>query len=63
MTLCCQVVYLRRAHLAHYLLHAHRIVHVAIVQVKVRTPLEVGNAFAKVHRRAADDAVHLVALF
>ena len=62
VALCGKVVNFCRLDLAYNLHEAHRVTHVSIVQMKIRLTLEMRNAFAEVHRRAADNAVNLVAL-
>ena len=62
MALCRKVVDLVGAQLLHHLQHAHRVAEVGIVEMKPRMSLEVGDTLAKVDRRAADSAVHVISL-
>ena len=62
MALGGQVVDLVRPHAANDREQAHRIAHIAIVQVEIRVALQVGDPLAVIDRRPADDAVHVVAL-
>ena len=57
-----KVIDFGRLDLAHNFHEAHGVAHVGVVQMEVRLSLEVGNTFAVVHRRTADDAVDFVAL-
>ena len=57
-----EVVDLVRPHLADDLDEAHRVAHIGIMQVEMRLALEVRDALAEVHRAAADDSVHVIAL-
>ena len=62
MALRGKVVYLSRSHSAYNLNHAHRIAQVGIVQMEMRTSLKMGYTLTKIHRRAADGAVHIIPL-
>ena len=57
-----EVIDFGRQDLAHDLHKAHGVAHVGVVQVEIRLAFKVCNAFAEVHRGAADDAVDLVSL-
>ena len=62
MTLGCQVIYLVGAHQCHHLDDGHGVGEVGIVEMEVWPSLQMSDAFAIVHTRAANDAMHLVAL-
>ena len=55
-----EVVDFVRPDLADHLDEAHGVAHVGIMQVEMRLAFQVRDAFAEVHRAAADDAVHVV---
>ena len=60
MALCCQVVYLCRAHVCHYAHDRHGVAQVGVMEVEMGPSFKVGYAFTMVYRRAADDAVHVI---
>lgn len=60
MALCCQVVYLCRAHVCHYAHDRHGVTQVGVMEVEMGPSFKVGYAFTMVYRRAADDAVHVI---
>ena len=60
MALCCQVVYLSRAHVCHYAHDRHGVAQVGVMEVEMGPSFKVGYAFTMVYRRAADDAVHVI---
>lgn len=60
MALCCQVVYLCRAHVCHYAYDRHGVAQVGVMEVEMGPSFKVGYAFTMVYRRAADDAVHVI---
>jgi len=62
MALGREVIDFSRLDLAHDLHEAHGVAHVGVVQVEIRLAFKVCNAFAVVHRRAADDTVDFIAL-
>ena len=62
MALGREVIDFGRLDLAHDLHEAHGVAHVGVVQVEIRLAFKVCNAFAVVHRRAADDTVNFIAL-
>lgn len=62
VALGCKVIDFGRLDLAHNFHEAHGVAHVGVVQMEVRHAFEVRDAFAEVHRGAADDAVDFVAL-
>ena len=49
MALGREVIYLIRAHLGHYLEHAHGVGHVSIVQMEMRTSLQMSYPFTKIY--------------
>ena len=57
-----QIVDFIRLHLFYHLEHAHGVAEVGVMEVEVGMPFEVGDALAEVDRRAADGAVHVIAL-
>ena len=62
MALGRQVINFVRAHRADHSNQAHRIAHIAIMQVEMRVALQMGNAFTVVNGRTTDDAMYIIAL-
>ena len=62
MALRREVVNFGRLDLAHDLHEAHGVAHVGVVQMEIRRAFQVGDTFAEIDRRTADDAVDFVAL-
>ena len=62
VTLRREVVHLVRTHRRNHTEDRTRVTEVAIVKMEVRTALEMGNAFAEIHRAATNDAMDVVAL-
>ena len=62
MALGREVIDFSRLDLAHNFHEAHGVAHVGVVQMEIGPAFEVCNALAKIHRRAADDAVDFIAL-
>ena len=62
MALGRQVINFVRAHRANHGNQAHRIAHIAVMQVEMRVALQMGNAFTVVNGRTTDDAMYIIAL-
>ena len=62
MALGRQVINFVRAHRADHSNQAHRIAHIAVMQVEMRVALQMGNAFTVVNGRTTDDAMYIIAL-
>ena len=63
VALCCQIIYLSRFHLVHYLDDTHRVTEVSIVKMEIRCTLQMGNSFAVVGRWSADSSVNIIPFF
>ena len=63
MALRGQIIDLVRTHLGDDLDQAHRIPHVRVMQMEVRTALEMGDALPEIDGTPADDTMHVIPLF
>ena len=63
MALRCEVIYFVRFHFEHNLDNARSISHIAPVQRDLIRIGQVTDALRRIHRRTANHAVHLIALF